>query len=219
MNEKWLTFACYGTLIDWQTGFRDLLAPLAGDRVEELINAYHDAESAIEREHSSRSYKDVLRLTLERAAKSIWLTLSDEQSHILIDAWDQLPLFPDTQSALESLRADGWKLGVLTNCDDDLFARTHSRFPLPFDAIVTAQQARSYKPGPALFELFRQQTGTDKSGWLHAAASWRHDMQPAHRLGLTTIWVDREHSGHDPSIVTARIDDLASLPATVRALR
>jgi 2-haloacid dehalogenase len=219
MHEKWLTFACYGTLIDWHTGFRDLLAPIAGDRTDELINAYHDAESAVEREHSLRAYKDVLRLTLERAAKSIWLTLSDAQSRILTDSWDQLPLFPDVHAALDSLRADGWKLGILTNCDDDLFARTHSRFPRQFDRVITAQQARSYKPGPALFELFQQQTGADKPHWLHAAASWRHDMQPAHRLGLTTIWVDREHSGHDPSIVTARIDDLASLPATVRALR
>src|ERR1700760_1481236 len=109
MTDKWLTFACYGTLIDWQTGFRDLLAPLAGDRVDELINAYHDAESAIEREQSSRSYKDVLKLTLERAAKSIWLNLSEEQSRILVDGWGQLPLFPDTRTALESLRASGWK--------------------------------------------------------------------------------------------------------------
>jgi 2-haloacid dehalogenase len=218
MRQKWVTFDCYGTLMDWQTGFRNALASVAEDRTDELVEAYHAAEAATEDEAPSRSYKDVLRLTLQRAAKTIGLPLDDQAANVLARRWAEMPIFPDTEAALAELRSDGWKLGVLTNCDDDLFERTRARFAVPIDMVVTAQQVGSYKPGLAHFEGFERRSGVDRARWVHAAVSWYHDMRPAEALGIKRVWVDREHSGHDASIATAHLHDLAGLPATLRSL-
>lgn len=217
-QEKWVTFDCFGTLMDWQAGFRRILEGVAGQRADNLVRAYHDAEVATEGDDPARSYKDVLTLTLRRAADAIALPLSAEQSESLVREWGTLPVFPDTEPALSALKADGWRLGILTNCDDDLFARTRAAFPVELDHVVTAQQVGSYKPGLAHFERFERDTGVERSRWVHAAVSWWHDIKPAQELGLARIWVDRENSGHDATIATARIPDLTALPATLRSL-
>lgn len=214
--EKWVTFDCYGTLLDWRTGFRRILGKVAGERTDELIHAYHEAEAATEAESPGRSYKEVLTLTLKRAGEAIQLPLSEEQAGVLVRDWASLPIYLDTGQALRELRADGWRLGVLTNCDDDLFARTRQFFPVPLDKVVTAQQVGSYKPGLAHFERFEAESGVARERWVHAAVSWWHDIEPARKLGIRRVWVDRENSGHDASAATARIENLAALPATLR---
>lgn len=216
-NEtKWVTFDCFGTLLDWQRGFRAILEPVAGNRTDELVHAYHEAELGTEAEAPGRTYKEVLTLTLKRAAEAIGLALDDQGSQCLVNEWRSLPIFPDTEKSLKALRDDGWRLAVLTNCDNDLFSQTRSVFPVPLDHVVTAQDVSSYKPGLAHFERFERDTGVDRGRWVHAAVSWWHDMRPAKELGLRRVWVDRENSGHDASIVTARIPDLASLPEILR---
>jgi len=214
--EKWVSFDCFGTLVDWQTGFRQLLREIAGDRTDALVHAYHEAEIATEGEAPSRSYKEVLRLTIERAALAIGLELKPGDSSVLARQWGSLPFFADTGPALAALRADGWRLAVLTNCDDDLFAETRAVFPVPLDLVVTAQQVGSYKPAMGHFERFEQITGVARERWVHAGVSWWHDMRPAHALGIRRVWVDRENSGQDPALVTAHIHDMASLPPTLR---
>ena len=214
-SEKWVTFDCFGTLMDWQGGFRRILATVAGPGADELVHAYHAAEAATEGDDPSRPYKDVLTLTLRRAAAAIGLALTDAQAGALVTGWGTLLPFPDTGLALAQLRTAGWKIGILTNCDDDLFDRTRANFPGPIDLLVTAQQVQSYKPGLAHFEAFEPRTGVDRARWVHAAVSWWHDMQPARTLGLRRVWVDRENSGHDPAIVTSRVEDMASLPAAI----
>ena len=215
-DEKWVTFDCYGTLLDWQSGFRRILSGIAGERTDELVHAYHEAEAATEGEAPARSYKDVLTLTLKRAAEAVGMPLDEAQSGALARDWATLPIFPDTAPALRELRADGWRLGVLTNCDDDLFAQTRAVFPVPLDKIITAQQVRSYKPGLPHFERFEAETGVARERWVHAAVSWWHDIQPARTLGLRRVWVDRERSGHDASAATVRIENLAALPGVLR---
>jgi 2-haloacid dehalogenase len=214
--EKWVTFDCYGTLLDWQSGFRRILAGVAGARADELVHAYHDAEAATEGEAPGRSYKEVLTLTLKRAAAAIGLPLGEADAGALVREWGSLPIFPDTAPALRELRADGWRLGVLTNCDDDLFARTRAVFPVPLDKVVTAQQVGSYKPALAHFERFEAESGVARERWVHAAVSWWHDIEPARKLGIRRVWVDRERSGHDPAAATVRIESLAALPAALR---
>jgi len=214
--EKWVTFDCYGTLLDWRTGFRRILGTVAGERTDELIHAYHEAEAATEAEAPGRSYKEVLTLALKRAGEAIRLPLSEEQAGVLVRDWASLPIYLDTGQALRELRAAGWRLGVLTNCDDDLFARTRQFFPVPLDKVVTAQQVGSYKPGLAHFERFEAESGVSRDRWVHAAVSWWHDIEPARTLGIRRVWVDRENSGHDASAATARIENLAALPATLR---
>lgn len=199
---RWITFDCFGTLVDWQTGFRSLLRSVVGDRVDEVVTAYHNAEPVVEKEHPSASYKTILRESLARAGVD---------SDVLAERWGELPVFADTEPSLNALRAAGWKLGILTNCDNDLFAATRERFPVPIDEVVTAEEVGNYKPDLAHFTEFEQRTGVDRTDWVHAAVSYTHDMVPARALGIRRIWVDRERTGQDPSTVSARVTSLAEL--------
>jgi 2-haloacid dehalogenase len=199
---RWITFDCFGTLVDWQTGFREILRSVVGDRVDEVVAAYHNAEPAVEREHPSASYRTILRESLARAGVD---------SHVLAERWGELPVFADTEPSLTALRSAGWKLGVLTNCDNDLFAATRERFPVPIDEVVTAEEVGNYKPDLAHFTEFEKRTGVDRADWVHAAVSYTHDMVPARALGIRRIWVDRERTGQDPSTVSARVTSLAAL--------
>src|SRR5690348_1694641 len=105
-TSRWITFDCFGTLVDWQTGFRQILQPVVGDRLEEVMAAYHEAEPIVEKEHPSASYRTILRESLARAA--------DVKSDVLAERWGELPVFADTEPSLSALRAAGWKLGILT---------------------------------------------------------------------------------------------------------
>ena len=134
------------------------------------------------------------------------------------NGWQTLEAFPDTVPALRELQAQGWKLGILTNCDNDLFASTRAALGVEIDLVVTAEEVRSYKPALGHFERFEERSGVRRADWVHAAVSWWHDMVPARELGLRRVWVDREDSGHDPSIVTARVPDMASLVAVAQEL-
>ena len=125
---RWITFDCFGTLVDWQAGFASALRPFAGDRTAELLRAYHAHEAVLERLTPHRSYKDVLVTALLRAARDCEVPISIEAARALPDAWASLPVFDDVEPMLAELRQRGWKLAVLTNCDEDLFAATQQRF-------------------------------------------------------------------------------------------
>ena len=117
-----MTFDCYGTLLDWQSGFRRILAPVADGRIEALVEAFHAVEPEVERELSGALYKEILREGVARAAARAGVELPDRD--LLVNGWRTLEAFPDTVPALRELQAQGWKLGILTNCDNDLFAST-----------------------------------------------------------------------------------------------
>ena len=217
--ERWITFDCYGTLVDWQSGFRQILQPLAGNRVNDLVEAYHGAEPAVEREFPGASYRTILSRSLQRAAVAIQLSILDGDLGVLADHWAELPVFADTEPALTALRNDGWRLGILTNCDTDLFESTRKTFPVQIDMVVTAEEVGNYKPDLAHFIEFERRSGVRRANWAHAAVSWFHDMAPARAHGLRRIWVDREKSGHDPSTVTERVTNLMELVTVTRAVR
>jgi 2-haloacid dehalogenase len=210
-DERWMTFDCYGTLLDWQTAFRRILAPSARGRIDELVGAFHAVEPEVERDLPTASYKAILREAVARAGRRIGLEGADGDA--LVRDWGTIEAFPDTVQALQGLQRQGWRLGILTNCDDDLFAATRAALGVEIDLVVTAEQVRSYKPALGHFERFEAATGVERRNWVHAAVSWWHDMVPARELGLRRIWVDREDSGHDASIVTARVPDMAGLAA------
>ena len=211
-----MTFDCYGTLLDWQSGFRRILEPVADGRIEALVRAFHAVEPEVERELSGSLYKEILREGVARAAERAGVELPDRD--VLVGGWHTIEAFPDTVEALRALRLEGWKLGILTNCDLDLFEATRGALGVMPDLVVTAEEVRSYKPALGHFERFEELSGVRRSDWVHAAVSWWHDMVPARELGLRRIWVDREDSGHDPSIVTARVPDMAGLVEVARAL-
>jgi 2-haloacid dehalogenase len=208
-TQRWMTFDCYGTLLDWQSAFRRILEPVAEGRIDALIEAFHAVEPEVERELSTAPYKTILREVTTRAAQRAGIALSDEEA--LVANWHTIEAFPDTVAALEELRRQGWNLGILTNCDEDLFDATRPALGIEPDLVVTAEAVHSYKPALGHFERFEALSGVDRRYWVHSAVSWWHDMVPARDLGLRRVWVDREDSGHDASIVTARVPDMASL--------
>jgi 2-haloacid dehalogenase len=214
-NDRWVTFDCFGTLVDWLTGHRRALAPLAGSRTDELIRAYHAFERPLEAERPHRLYKDVLIAALERGAQQIGFRLPQGQSDVLVREWGGMPFYEDVGPALRTLRDAGWKLAMLTNCDNDLFARTLERFPLRPDLVVTAETVGSYKPALGHFTRFEQETGIERGNWIHAACSWFHDIEPARRCGVKRVWVDRDKTGDDPAAATRVIPNLVDLPRTV----
>ena len=218
MSDKWITFDCFGTLVDWHSGFADILRPVAGERTAELIAAYHEFERAVEHERPHRLYRVVLQEAVARAAAKIGLPLTAEQRASLPLRWGTQQVFPDVEPALAELRAAGWKLAVLTNCDVDLFAQTQRGFRQPFDLVVTAEQVRDYKPSLAHFRYFWRVSGVAQENWIHAACSFYHDIVPAKEMGIRRIWIDRDRTGEAPAAATVRIDSVQELPAAVRQL-
>ncbi|MGA8534493.1 MAG: HAD family hydrolase [Candidatus Tumulicola sp.] len=212
MSERWVSFDCFGTLVDWHTGFRAILQRGGARRPHELVAAFHRHEPAVEAE-SYRAYRDVTRIALERAMAELHLEPALPAT-IIADGWPTLPVFADTTPALERLRAEGWLLAVLTNCDVDLFAETARSLGVAVDRVITAQEVRSYKPALAHFHRFRETIG--EAPWIHVACSWFHDIVPGRTVGVPRIWIDRDHTGDDPSIATRVLPNLEDLASVVR---
>jgi len=219
MAARWVTFDCFGTLVDWHTGFTAVLGDIAGDRLPEFLKAYHQHERFAELERPHRLYRDVLETAVRRAGGALGIPISDEQATALPRRWGSLPIFPDVESELAALRAAGWRLAVLTNCDNDLFAETQKHFQQPFDLVVTAEDVKDYKPAPTHLRRFFRVSGVDLDAWVHVACSFYHDIGPAKQMGLKRVWVDRDRTGEDPAWATACLPDAHGLAAAVTALR
>ncbi len=218
MADKWLTFDCYGTVADWTTGMGGALAGLAGVSGADagrLLAAYHRAELELEAGPGWRPYREVLTAGLARAAAREQVTLPQGGEEAFVRAWPDMPVFGDAGAALSVLRERGWRLAFLTNCDEDLFATTWTRLPAPFDLWVTAEEVRSYKPDLAHFRTFAEKTGATAANWIHVANSWVHDMLPAARMGLRSVWVDRDLTGHPAKLADRRITSMRRLPEAV----
>ena len=215
MPNKWITFDCFGTLVDWRTGFANILQPVAGERTDDLINGYHEHERRLEQERPHRLYSDVLETGLAQAAAKIGLALTDGQAKALSAGWGTQPVFADVEPALSALRAAGWRLGVLTNCDVALFDLTQCSFRQPFDLVVTAEQVKDYKPSLAHFHYFWRASGVEFQDWIHVACSWYHDIQPSREMGVQRIWVDRDRTGDDATAATLRLEDARTLPEAI----
>ena len=218
-SDRWITFDCFGTLIDWHGGYRAILAPIAGERTDELIKAYHDLERVLEADRPHRLYREVMTVGLAQAAQRIGLALPPTEADVLVRKWGEQQLFDDVPQALSRLRTGGFKIGILTNCDDDLFAWTLERFPGPRpDLVVTAQQVGSYKPDLGHFRHFEQTSGVARGNWVHAACSWFHDIEPARRIGVARVWVNRDRTGDDPAAASRVLPDLSELAEVAAAL-
>ena len=208
---RWITFDCFGTLVDWQRGMTSALRPFAGDRTADLLRAYHAYEAVVERLTPHRSYKQVLATALHRAAEQCGVPIP-EAARVLPEAWAGLPVFDDVEPMLAALRQRGWKLAVLTNCDDDLFAATERRFRKPFDLVLTAERVRGYKPAAWHFQGFERLTHVDRRNWVHVANSWYHDIAPARALGIPHVWLDRDRTGETGVPAGAHVHTAADVP-------
>lgn len=211
---EFITFDCYGTLIDWESGmataFRDAGATAQRD---EILRAYANAERAIEGAEY-RTYRDVLTESAKRVAQTIGWSLDPVRASFLADSLPSWTPFPDTNSSLERLRAAGANLGILSNTDDDLIAATRKHFTVKFDLVITAQQLRSYKPAHAHFLAARERIGSTK--WLHAAESNFHDIVPTNALGISNAWINRKRESQLPGgAPTYEFEDLTGLAALI----
>lgn len=212
---RWVTFDCFGTLVDWNSGFAAILEPLVGDRTRQVMDAYHRWERLLEQETPHRLYKDVLTTGLLRAAEEVGVSLSEARARTLPERWGTMPVFEDVVPMLAALRADGRRLAILTNCDEDLFAETQRAFPLPFDLVVTAERVRDYKPSSSHFRYFARSSGVGPGDWVHVANSWFHDIVPARDLGIPRVWLDRDDTGHDPADASVRVRAAGPVPGAV----
>jgi len=191
-----LTFDCYGTLIDWETGLLNGLRPvLAAHGVtaddESLLTTYAGFEADAEA-GPYRTYRDVLGIGLRGVGSTLGFQPTDAEVETFGGSVVDWPAFPDSAAALMRL-ATRFRLGVITNCDDDLFAASNRRLGVAFDWVVTARQARGYKPRIANFELAFERIDVPRERILHVAQSLFHDHVPAKSLGMTTVWIDRRH--------------------------
>jgi len=191
-----ITFDCYGTLIDWETGIlRGLheVIDLRGISTEDepLLEAFGRHEAHIEAGPYQR-YRDVLAEVLRALAAELGFAPSESETSRFGASVAHWPAFSDSSEALRRLKRR-FRLGVITNCDDDLFAATNRRLEVNFDWIVTAEQARSYKPSHHNFEVAIERLGLPRERILHVAQSLFHDHVPAKQLGLRTVWVNRRH--------------------------
>jgi 2-haloacid dehalogenase len=189
-----LTFDCYGTLIDWETGILDALRPVLARHGAErdddaLLAAFARHEADLEA-GPYRSYREVLAGALQAIGAEEGFVASEEELAAFGASVADWPAFPDSADALAQLQTR-FELGVITNCDDDLFAASNRRLGVTFDWVVTAQQARGYKPGLRGFELAFERSPVPRERILHVAQSLFHDHVPAKRLGMTTVWIDR----------------------------
>jgi 2-haloacid dehalogenase len=189
-----LTFDCYGTLIDWEAGIaRGLGVMLASQgitaEVEELLERFAGHETALEA-GPYRRYREILAEAGRRIGRDYGVEPSDEAAEAFAASVGEWPAFPDSAAALARL-AERFRLGVITNCDDDLFAQSNRRLGVTFDWIVTALQAGSYKPDPRNFELAFERIDVPRERIVHVAQSLYHDHVPAKALGMTTVWIDR----------------------------
>ena len=192
---RWITFDCFGTLVDWRAGFANAIRSLFGERTEDVLSAYYLHEAVVERLSPHRSYKEVLVMALARAAQDCGLSIAAEDARPLAEAWASMPVFDDVEPMLAELRQHGWRLAVLTNCDEDLFALTHRNFRKPFDLVLTAERVRGYKPAPWHFLGFERMMRVDRRDWVHVANSWYHDIAPSRALGIQHVWLDRDRTG------------------------
>jgi len=215
-----LTFDCYGTLIDWEAGIAAGLAAVTRAHgldwpSEELLTTYAGHEAELEA-GPYRRYRDILAAACRGVCADLGVAPTDDEIAAFAGSVGDWPAFPDSADALAALQRR-FKLAVITNCDDDLFAASNRRLGVTFDWIITAQQAGSYKPSHRNFEVAFDRIGRPRDRILHVAQSLYHDHVPARELGLSSVWInrrgDREGSGATPAAEAspdATFSDMAS---------
>jgi 2-haloacid dehalogenase len=201
--DRWATFDCYGTLIDWNGGLREALGS------DELLERYHELEPHVQAENPGSSYRTVMT----EVARRLGADDPDELPRSL-PSWQP---FPEVRSSLEETRARGWKLAMLSNSDRDFIEASMQRIGVPFELAIVASEIGSYKPARAHWDRFFAQTGAATDHHVHVAQSHFHDVVPARALGLTTLWINRLGERAEPA-PARELPDLSRLSDTLDEL-
>ena len=208
-RDRWATFDCYGTLVDWNGGIRAQLARVFGDeRAGELLERYHELEPQLQAD-GKLSYREVLTGAMRR------LGAPEDGESALADSLAEWRPFPEVPQALEETRDRGWKLAILSNTDRDYIEASMERLGVPFEFAIVASEIGSYKPALGHWRAFEERVGTPPD--VHVAASLFHDVAPANDLGLPSIWINRLGEQPRPQ-PTRELQDLANLADTLEEL-
>lgn len=221
------TFDCYGTLINWEDGILGCLRRILAAHDKNIDDAtilqlYGDFEARAE--HGEyRCYREVLQSVVQQFGAQLGFTPTDEEVRSLPDSLPQWKPWPDTVAALRELKKR-FRLAIISNVDNDLFAATQPQLGVEFDQVITAQQAKAYKPSLKIFELALSRVGTPAHRILHIGQSLYHDVLPAQSLGLATVWVNRPSARAGVGAVKSadgrpdlQISSLAELAACTRS--
>jgi 2-haloacid dehalogenase len=211
VSERWATFDCYGTLVDWMGGIRSTLASLWPDAdAEHLLRAYHGIEPAVQA-RVPMAYRRVMAETLWRVAAAEGLAVPEGRHDALGASLPDWPVFGEVPASLAELRRRGWRIAILSNTDADFLEASVRAIGVAPDLRVVASEIGSYKPAPGHWETFFTRTRADRERHVHVAASLFHDVEPAARLALRCVWINRlAESSELPR--HGELTDLAGLP-------
>jgi 2-haloacid dehalogenase len=214
--ERWATFDCYGTIVDWNAGIGGELARLFGEeRRDALLAAYHRIEPQVEHD-GALPYREVLARTLDRVAQEAAVDLPEAQRDALGRSLPGWPVFSEAPAALAEARARGWKLALLSNTDRELIDASIAAIGVPFELAVVAGEIGSYKPAHGHWQAFARQVD-GPIAHVHVAQSHFHDVVPATELGIPVIWINRLGETGDPP-PTRELPDLTGLADTLDQL-
>ncbi|HEX5937486.1 MAG TPA: HAD family hydrolase [Actinomycetota bacterium] len=217
MSDRWATFDCYGTLIDWDSGIRRALARVWPDVDQQrLFKGYHDGEHRVQAGRDI-PYRQVLRETLLSIAEAEELEVPPGDEDAVAASLPSWRPFPEVTGSLAELRERGWRIAILSNSDPDLLESSLKTIGVEVDVRITAHEAHAYKPAFAHWDTFFRQTMADRERHVHVAASLYHDVEPCAKLGLPCVWINR--LGESSDLPRAgELTNLAGLPARLDAL-
>ncbi len=218
-SVEWITFDCYGTLIDWEGGVTDALSsflPAPVDRAA-LAARYITVEAEVEHE-SYRPYREVLAVASARLLEALGHPLPPGQERVLPDSLGSWRPFPEVPEALRALRGRGYRLAILSNVDRDLLAASIVHLGIQPDLAITAEDCGSYKPAPGHWSRFHALSGTAPARTVHVAASLFHDIVPATSFGYRTVFVNRHDAPVKGATPTRTVRDLRAIPAVIAEL-
>jgi 2-haloalkanoic acid dehalogenase type II len=218
MPVEWVTFDCYGTLIDWERGITDALLPfLPADTDRKALAEWYIAMEAQFEAEGFHLYKDVLDRVGRRVLRSLDAAIPDDKASPLPSSLGDWRPFPEVPAALRALVAQGRYLAILSNVDKDLLELSIGRLGIRPDLAITAEDSRSYKPAPGHWRRFLERTGASAERTVHVGASQFHDMRPAAELGFRTVFIDR-HGETLETAPTRVLHDLRALPDVIAEL-
>jgi 2-haloacid dehalogenase len=210
-DQRWATFDCYGTLVDWNAGIRAELERLLGaGGGEQLLARYHVIEPRVQAEQPGRSYREVMATVLAKLAAEAREALAAGDRDALGRSLPSWPVFEEVPDALAEARGRGWRLFALSNSDRDLIDASMRAIGVRFEGAIVASEIGSYKPAHRHWEAFYEATGADPGRHVHVAQSHFHDIVPAHELGIPSIWINRLAERHQPA-PTRELPTLAEL--------
>ncbi|MGE8147756.1 haloacid dehalogenase type II [Pseudomonas frederiksbergensis] len=196
-RPEWLTFDCYGTLIQWDEGLKAVAAEILRDKgdhsvdVDRLIAVYDRHEHRLEQTPPHRSFRQLSTLGLQLALEELGLASLPEDSQRLAEAIPRMTPFPEVIDTLARLKALGFKLCIVSNTDDDIIAGNVAQLGGHIDRVITAQQAGAYKPNPRLFDYAHEQLGVRRDQVVHICASPTLDHTAARDMQFRCVWIDR----------------------------